>query len=95
MTLKCEGYSKPTDEQFSKILHDHYANDASKWYTAPRVPYLGEARGKIVLIRRFNLDDSLKGEYGGAGWCIDAGGWADNTPDALTGSGDLRPLRSQ
>ena len=90
MTVKREGLGKMSDQQLSKILHDHYASDPARWFTAPRVPYLGEARGKIVLIRRFNLDDSLKGEYGGSGWCIDAGGWADNTPDALCPSGDVR-----
>lgn len=90
MTVKREGLGNATDQQLSKVLYDHYASDPSQWYTAPRVPYLGEVRGKIVLIRRFNLDDSLKGEYGGAGWCIDACGWADNTPDALCPSGDVR-----
>lgn len=90
MTVKREGLGHATDQQLSKVLHDHYASDPARWFTAPRVPYLGEVRGKIVLIRRFNLDDSLKGEYGGAGWCIDACGWADNTPDATCPSGDVR-----
>ena len=78
-----------TDEQLSTVLKDLYAGDHSKWFTAPRIPYLGETRHKIVLIRRFNLDDSLKNEYGGAGWGIDASVWADNTPESTCPSGDI------
>jgi 1-phosphatidylinositol phosphodiesterase len=43
------------------------------------VPTLGEARGKIVLLRRFMLDGPLKKEWEGKGWGIDAHVWADNT----------------
>ena len=89
MSLKREGTGASTDAQLSQILHDHYANDHTKWYTAPRVPFLGEARGKIVLIRRFHLDESLKDEWGGAGWGIDAAIWADNTPHSLCPSGQI------
>lgn len=66
-------------------MRDHYAGDGSKWYTEPRVPRLGEARGKIVLMRRFALDDRLKGEHDGKGWCLNAENWAYNTPDCTYG----------
>lgn len=89
MSLKREGTGDATDAQLSRILRDHYAGDPSRWFTTPRIPYLGEARGKIVLIRRFGLDDSLKHEWGGAGWGIDAANWADNTPNATCPSGDV------
>ncbi|KAL8965425.1 MAG: hypothetical protein Q9183_003861 [Haloplaca sp. 2 TL-2023] len=89
MSLKREGTGSSTDAQLSKILRNHYASDPQRWFTAPRIPYLGEARGKIVLIRRFGLDDSLKQEWGGAGWGIDAENWADNTPNATCPSGDV------
>ncbi|KAI4143353.1 MAG: hypothetical protein L6R39_004597 [Caloplaca ligustica] len=89
MSLKREGTGDATDAQLSRILRDHYASDPNRWFTAPRIPYLGEARGKIVLIRRFALDDSLKQEWGGAGWGIDAENWADNTPNATCPSGDI------
>jgi len=87
MSLKREGTGKGTDEQLSRVLKDHYTND--QWWTEPRVPRLGEARGKIVLVRRFNLDEPLKGEWGGAGWGIDGSSWADNTPNAMCPSGDI------
>lgn len=90
MSLKREGTGKATDQQLSKILHDHYANDANRWFTENRIPTLGEVRKKIVLIRRFNLDDSLRGEHNGAGWGIDAASWPDNCADGTCSSGELR-----
>lgn len=86
MSLKREGPGNATDRQLSVILKDHYtAGDLSKWYTEPRVPKLGEVRGKIVLMRRFALDDRLKKEHNGRGWCLNAENWAYNTPDCTYG----------
>ena len=89
VSVKREGRGRSTDEDLSIIMHDHYATDLSKWFTAPRVPYLGEARGKIVLVRRFHLDEQLTHEWGGQGWGINADTWADNSPNSLCPSGDL------
>ncbi|PGH16252.1 hypothetical protein AJ80_05275 [Polytolypa hystricis UAMH7299] len=89
MSVKREGPGTHTDAQLSRILHHHYASPGSRWYTEPRIPHLGEVRGKIVLIRRFGLDESLKGEWNGRGWAIDASGWADNSPHATCPSGDI------
>lgn len=88
MSLKREGSGKGTDEQLSRILKDHYTNP-DQWWTQPRVPTLGEARGKIVLVRRFNLDEPLKHEWEERGWGIDGSVWADNTPNAMCPSGDI------
>ncbi|KAI9890767.1 MAG: hypothetical protein M1814_003698 [Vezdaea aestivalis] len=90
ISLKREGPGKATDEQLSKIVKDHYAGDNGKWWTEPRIPVLGEARGKIVLVRRFVLDESLKGEWGGQGWAINAESWAYNTPDCECPGGKVR-----
>jgi len=79
ISVKREGPGTHTDQQLSLILKNHYAGDENRWFTQPRVPTLGEARGKIVLMRRFVLDDSLRAEHGGAGWAIDAENWAYNT----------------
>ncbi|KAG8533304.1 uncharacterized protein KY384_002087 [Bacidia gigantensis] len=89
MSLKREGTGSSTDEHLSILLRENYASDPSKWFTAPRIPYLGEVRGKIVLIRRFGLDPSLQEEWGGNGWGIDADAWADNSPHAVCPSGDI------
>ena len=89
MSLKREGTGNGTDAQLGRILRDHYAGDINHWFTAPRIPTLGEARRKIVLIRRFALEDGLKKEWDGAGWCINAETWADNTPNDTCPSGDV------
>lgn len=81
ISLKREGTGEATDQQLSRILHEHYTKDSRTWFTEPRIPRLGEARGKIVLFRRFVLDESLKKEHGGKGWGINAESWADNTPN--------------
>ena len=88
VSLKREGSGKGTDQQLSRILKDHYTNP-QQWYTRPRVPNLGEVRGKIVLLRRFVLDEPLKKEWDGTGWGIDAHVWADNTPNSMCPSGDV------
>ncbi len=89
ISVKREGTGNATDQQLSRILRNHYAGDVNHWFTAPRIPTLGEARHKIVLIRRFALEDGLRNEWEGAGWCIDASTWADNTPNATAPSGDI------
>lgn len=88
MSMKREGSGKGTDEQLSRVLKDHYTNP-DQWWTRPWLPRLGEARGKIVLVRRFNLEEGLKHEWDDKGWGIDGAVWADNTPNATCPSGDL------
>lgn len=90
ISVKREGVGKATDQQLSKILWKHYANDGNRWFTENRIPTVGEVRRKIVLVRRFNLDDSLKGEHNGAGVGIDAAGWPDNCADGTTNGGKIR-----
>ncbi|EMD01201.1 hypothetical protein BAUCODRAFT_144753 [Baudoinia panamericana UAMH 10762] len=84
MSIKREGTGDATDQQLAMIMKDHYAN-SDRWWTQPRIPTLGEARGKIVLMRRFALDDRLKGENDGHGWGLNAENWRDNTPDDTYG----------
>lgn len=89
ISLKREGTGNATDEQLSRIIRDHYAKPDSRWFTEPRVPKLGEARGKIVLLRRYGIGDRLKQAHEGRGFGIDGGGWGDNTPNAMCPSGLL------
>jgi 1-phosphatidylinositol phosphodiesterase len=88
ISLKREGIGKATDQHLSRIVKAHYANE--RWFTQDRIPTLGEARSKIVLIRRFALDESLKGENSGKGWAIDAESWPDNCADGICSSGEIR-----
>ena len=89
ISLKREGIGSATDEHLSLLVKRHYVDGNDKWFTEPRLPLLHEVRKKIVLMRRFRLDDSLESEWGGKGWGIDASIWADNTPNALNPTGDL------
>ena len=86
ISVKREGPGQHTDQQLSMILHDHYTQDGSRWWTDPRIPNLGEARRKIVLMRRFCLDDRIRGDHDGRGYALDAENWAYNTPNDTHGS---------
>ncbi|KAH6660586.1 PLC-like phosphodiesterase [Truncatella angustata] len=85
MSIKREGTGKGTDQQLSKYLRERYCNDGNRWFTEPRIPKLGEGRGKIVLLRRYVNDESLDGEHNGGGFGLDASVWPDNCADAVTG----------
>lgn len=90
MSLKREGVGRGTDEQVSKILHDHYATDPTHWFTENRLPSLGEVRGKIVIIRRLKISPEMQALDGGKGWSIDGSSWPDNCEDGLCSSGEIR-----
>ena len=90
MSLKREGTGRGSDGDMGRWLKTaHIDKKSERWFTEPRVPTLGEARGKIILIRRFWLDDSLKSEHGGKGYGIDAAGWPDNCEDGKVGGGEI------
>ncbi len=57
------GNTRPFDATFASYLTD-------RWSTAPTVPTLGDARGTLVLLRRFASTMALG---------IDATAWPDNT----------------
>ncbi|EPE08907.1 phosphatidylinositol-specific phospholipase c [Ophiostoma piceae UAMH 11346] len=63
-----------------------------RWYTEPKIPTLNEARGRIVLVRRFGLPDeeNFKSLNGGRGWGVDGSSWPDNCEDGTCGTGLLR-----
>ena len=89
-SLKREGAGDATDQQLSQILRDHYVGGAqseavNNWYTEPRVPKLGEVRGKIIIMRRFALSERIVSEWQGRGWGLNAENWAYNTPDCTYG----------
>jgi 1-phosphatidylinositol phosphodiesterase len=84
LSIKREGAGESTDKQLGEILKDHYTNP-KQWYTEPRIPNLGEVRGRIVLMRRFELSGRLKGEWNGTGWCLNANDWAYNTANHTAG----------
>ncbi|TPX11433.1 uncharacterized protein E0L32_007852 [Thyridium curvatum] len=92
MSLKREGTGKGSDADLSRYLRDRYlgGDDARRWYTDPSIPRLGDVRGRIVLVRRFGLDDSMRGEHDGRGWGVDGSSWPDNCADGTCGSNQIR-----
>ncbi|KAG6003977.1 hypothetical protein E4U21_001557 [Claviceps maximensis] len=88
MSVKREGTGKASDGQMGHYLKHSYVDRRSdRWWTDPRVPTLGEARGKIVLVRRFVLDDDMRNA---GGYGIDAQEWPDNCEDGVGGGGGFR-----
>lgn len=91
MSVKREGTGKGNDEQMGKHLKKAYIDKKrDQWWTEPRVPRLGEARGRIVLMRRYALDGELKKCWDGKGFGIDAQAWPDNCEDGKVGNGHIR-----
>ncbi|CAJ2513873.1 Uu.00g019920.m01.CDS01 [Anthostomella pinea] len=90
MSVKREGTGRGTDQRLSMILKEKFYEDGKRWYTEPRIPNLGEVRGKIVLLRRHLNDESLDKEWGGRGWGLDGSVWPDNCADGRVGSGIAR-----
>lgn len=84
ISLKREGGGNTNDEQLAQIMKQHYVNP-NDWYTRPVVPKLGEARGKIILMRRFKLPEPMKKLNDGKGWALNAQNWAYNTPNCHHG----------
>ena len=87
MSVKREGTGKGTDEQMGRHLKKNYVDKKTdRWWTEPRVPRLGEARGRIILMRRFGLDGELRKCHGNKGYGIDAHAWPDNCEDGKIGN---------
>ncbi|KAF9770716.1 hypothetical protein IL306_011678 [Fusarium sp. DS 682] len=92
MSIKREGTGKGNDEQLGKYLkHSYVDKRRNRWWTEPKIPTLGGARGRIVIVRRFNLDSEMKKTcWDGRGWGIDAGAWPDNCEDGHVPGGIIR-----
>ena len=63
---------------FEATFDDYVAKNPSRWLLNQAIPTLGQARGKIVLLRRFDASKPIG---------IDASKWPDN---AVFSSGHLR-----
>ncbi len=90
LSLKREGLpaTANTDAELARHLRAHHTrgDTAARWFTEPRLPLLGEARGRIVLLRRFGLD----GRESPADWGVDATAWPDNCADGTVAGGLVR-----
>lgn len=90
MSIKREGTGRGSDEQLGKYLkHSYVDKRQDRWWTEPRIPTLGGARGRIIIVRRFHLDEEMHSScWDGRGWGIDAGDWPDNCEDGKVGEGE-------
>ncbi|EEQ36828.1 putative 1-phosphatidylinositol phosphodiesterase [Clavispora lusitaniae] len=78
VSIKQEGtgeWNNDADE-FANVIWDKYVNPKKdKWYLGTSLPRLGDARGKIILFRRFGVrNDDRRNEFG-----FDAASWKYNT----------------
>ncbi|KOS18699.1 1-phosphatidylinositol phosphodiesterase [Escovopsis weberi] len=93
MSIKREGTGKGTDHQLGRCLKHDYIDSKGRrdrWWTEPRMPLLGRARGRIVVVRRFALDpDMQRSCWDGRGWGLDASQWPDNCEDGVVGAQGL------
>ncbi|RFU80901.1 1-phosphatidylinositol phosphodiesterase [Trichoderma arundinaceum] len=87
MSLKREGTGRGTDQHLGRILKDGYVDKRpDRWWTEPSIPTLGRARGRIIVVRRFGLDD----EMAKTGLGIDGQHWPDNCEDGTCEGGHIR-----
>jgi 1-phosphatidylinositol phosphodiesterase len=78
MSVKEESVAVGATRSFEQTFASYVATAPERWYLGTSVPRLGEARGKIVLVRRFAATSSVLG--------IDASAWADNQTFSLAPS---------
>lgn len=86
VSLKREGVGSSTDEHLSEILEKHYITpNKDRWYTSSSLPYLKDARGKLVLVRRYNVHEALRPTASTSGYGLDATAWPNNSTHARHG----------
>jgi 1-phosphatidylinositol phosphodiesterase len=76
MSVKQEADNDGATQSFEATFDGYVAQDAARWYTGDSLPTLGDVRGDIVLLRRFDATATPLG--------IDGSMWADNTTFTLT-----------
>ena len=76
MSVKQEADNDGATQSFEATFDGYVAQQPTRWYTGDSVPALGDVRGDIVLLRRFDATATPLG--------IDGSAWADNTTFTLT-----------
>lgn len=77
---------KENEKCFDNLMNTYIKGNEDKWFLENRVPTLGEARGKIVLIRRCKMDTENE-SYTDDNTGIDFSQWVEQdtaVPEALT-----------
>lgn len=68
--------NKEMEKCFNNLFYTYIKGNEDKWFLENRVPSLGEARGKIVLIRRCKMDKS-NAEFGDHNTGLDFSNWVE------------------
>lgn len=77
---------KQMEQCFNNLFYTYIGKNPKYWYCENKIPALSEARGKIVLIRRCNMDAS-NSEFTSHNTGIDFSRWVEQDtalPEALT-----------
>ncbi|WP_281883122.1 phosphatidylinositol-specific phospholipase C [Paenibacillus sp. YYML68] len=82
MSMKEEHTAADNTRSYEDTFNWYVAKNPSKWLLTNKIPTLGEARGKIVLLRRFPAAQLPKG--------IDATAWKENTTFTIQNSANLK-----
>ncbi|HEX7840146.1 MAG TPA: phosphatidylinositol-specific phospholipase C [Kofleriaceae bacterium] len=82
VSIKEEAAPSGTTRPFDATFASYVARAPDRWYLAPSLPRLGDVRGKLVLLRRFDAAATPLG--------IDATMWPDNTTFSITNAAQLR-----
>ena len=81
-SVKEESLPQGNTRTFAQTFDVYLAKHPDLWYLGDRIPTLGEARGKVVLLRRF---DSPRAPLG-----LDASPWLDNTTFSVSNAAAMR-----
>lgn len=78
VSIKQEGSDTWEGDDFPNLIWKKYIQPhENQWYLEDKIPRLGDARGKVMLFRRFGVkDDGLRSKFG-----FEASWWKYNTPN--------------
>ncbi|KZT70188.1 PLC-like phosphodiesterase [Daedalea quercina L-15889] len=86
MSIKQEDFAYTSEDLFSQLVHDEIMNGPGgrdMWFLDNRVPTLGEARGKVVMLSRFG-GDGAGWDRGLEGMGIHPTAWPDSAKNGFT-----------
>jgi 1-phosphatidylinositol phosphodiesterase len=77
VSVKEEGSAGVNTRTFAETLRSYIDEDPGVWFASSGVPTLAAARGKLVLVRRFESEVAMG---------VDASAWPDDTTFEIPGS---------
>lgn len=81
-SVKEESLPQGNTRTFEQTWDAYLARDPDRWYLGDRIPALGEVRGKLVLLRRFDTTRPTLG--------LDPSPWLDSTTFSVGNSAAMR-----